>query len=73
MHQQVLEIIAKSSNLDLERLQKDSDSKDLWDSFSKVDIVLNLETALGIEFSDEEMSKMNSVSEILKIVEFKMG
>lgn len=73
MRNQILEIIAKSANLDIELLDNQEHSRELWDSFTKVDIVLNLESSLKIEFSDEDMVKMNSLSEILSVIELKMS
>jgi acyl carrier protein len=40
-----------------------------WDSLKHVEIVLNLESAFNIQFTEEEMAELNSLAQIVESVE----
>lgn len=71
MKDQVISVVANSTGLEALFLQENSNAKNLWDSFSKVEIVLNLESEFGVQLSDEDLSGMNSVDEIISILSSK--
>lgn len=43
-----------------------------WDSVQHLNLVLALEEKLGIQFEPEEMDKMNSIGEIVDLVDAKL-
>jgi acyl carrier protein len=45
---------------------------DGWDSVQHLNLVLALEEKFGIQFEPEEMDKMNSIGEIVGLVEAKL-
>lgn len=71
MKDQVISVVANSTGIEALFLKENSNAKNLWDSFSKVEIVLNLETEFGVQLSDEDLSGMNSVDEIVSILASK--
>jgi len=47
------------------------DDVEQWDSLNHLNLIIELQDFYKIEFTPEEMSKMNSVKEIIKIIEGK--
>ena len=45
---------------------------DVWDSFSHLDILVEIEKKYKIEFEPEEMAEINSFQDIIKIVNDKI-
>jgi acyl carrier protein len=43
-----------------------------WDSVQHLNLVLALEEKFGIQFEPEEMDKMNSIGEIVDLVDAKL-
>lgn len=43
------------------------DVKD-WDSFNHINLVINLESTFGIEFSTDEIASFSCVGDILKVL-----
>lgn len=71
MLDRILIVLSNSTGLETKFLRENLSSPNLWDSFSKVEIVLNLESEFGIQFDDEELSGLNTVNEVLNIVSLK--
>ena len=44
-----------------------------WDSVQHLNLVLALEEKFGIQFEPEEMDKMNTIGEIVDLVEAKLN
>jgi acyl carrier protein len=66
-----LAAIAKVSKVDVARIRLDMDLvADLgFDSAKALELLVELEEALGIEISDEQAARLNSVGDILAIVD----
>ena len=66
-----LAVIAKVSKVEVDALSPDLDLvADLgFDSAKALELLVELEEALGIEISDEQAARLNSVGDILAIVE----
>ena len=45
---------------------------DVWDSFSHLDILVEIEKKYKIEFEPEELAEINSFQDIIKIVNDKI-
>ncbi len=53
-------------------LTKDSNFKELGiDSLDLVDLVFELEEEIGVEFEDEELLKLNTVQDLLHLIDSK--
>ena len=61
-----------SNRLDVSAL-KETDSLSLLglDSLDLVEIVLEIEEKLGVDFTSEEISKLETVKDVLKLIETK--
>jgi acyl carrier protein len=66
-----LAVIAKVSKIDVAGIRPDMDLvADLgFDSAKALELLVELEEALGIEVSDEQAARLNSVGDILSIVD----
>ena len=66
-----LAVIAKVSKVDVAAIRPEMDLvADLgFDSAKALELLVELEEALGIEISDEQAARLNSVGDILAIVE----
>ena len=58
--------------LQWKELTKDSNFKELGiDSLDLVDLVFELEEEIGVEFEDEELLKLNTVQDLLHLIDSK--
>lgn len=66
-----LSVIAKVSKVEVAALRPDMDLvADLgFDSAKALELLVDLEEALGIEVSDEQAARLNTVGDILAIVD----
>ena len=71
LRETALSVIAKVSKVEVAALRPDMDLvADLgFDSAKALELLVELEEALGIEVSDEQAACLNSVGDILAIVE----
>ena len=71
LRETTLAVIAKVSKVEVAELRPDMDLvADLgFDSAKALELLVELEEALGIEVSDEQAARLNSVGDILAIVE----
>jgi acyl carrier protein len=71
LRETALSVIAKVSKVEVAALRPDLDLvADLgFDSAKALELLVELEEALGIEVSDEQAARLNSVGDILAIVE----
>ena len=71
LRETTLEVIAKVSKVEVAELRPDMDLvADLgFDSAKALELLVELEEALGIEVSDEQAARLNTVGDILAVVE----
>jgi acyl carrier protein len=71
LRETTLAVIAKVSKADAAAIRPDMDLvADLgFDSAKALELLVELEDALGIEVSDEQAARLNSVGDILAIVD----
>jgi acyl carrier protein len=71
LRETTLAVIAKVSKCDVAAIRPDMDLvADLgFDSAKALELLVELEEALGIEVSDEQAARLNSVGDILAIVD----
>ncbi len=61
-----------ASKLKGKELTNESSFKDLGiDSLDLVDLVFELEEEIGVEFQDEELLKLNTVKDLLELIDSK--
>lgn len=75
MREKVFEIIAQVMNIPIESVNDDSspDTIENWDSLKHMSLILTLEEEFGIQFSDEEIVEMLSVSLIIDVLSNKLA
>jgi acyl carrier protein len=71
LRETALSVIAKVSRVEVAALRTDMDLvADLgFDSAKALELLVNLEEELGIEVSDEQAARLNTVGDILAIVD----
>lgn len=67
----VITIISDLTKIEPLTLRESEASTDLWDSFTKVELVLRIEEEFNIEFTQKELENFNSVRSISEILENK--
>lgn len=72
MDEQILSLISKVTNIEISKLKENMDSVGLWDSFSHIELVVNLESEFGITFKTEEITELNTPNKIVNIVMSKV-
>lgn len=72
MNEQVIQIISSMSGLSAEELTAGMDADRAWDSFTHVEIIIELENSFSITFDEAELAEMSSLRKIIDIIEKKM-
>lgn len=72
MNEKIITIISTVSKKSALEINQHLESKNLWDSFSHLELVLALEDEFGIMLEAEEISEMVTPSLVIKTVEEKM-
>ena len=65
-----LELISKANNGDYLYRKQPTDK---WDSFTHLDIIVELENTFGISFTPQEMGAIKSYQDIIDIVSKKLS
>ncbi len=75
MEQRVREVISQVLGVDAKSINSTTSvqSVSAWDSLAHMNLVLALEEAFGVEFTDEQIPTMTSFPEVLKAVEARGG
>jgi len=74
MEEKILEIMSKTFNIDISLLSEKTSKKDLgeWDSFSHLNLIVDIENEFNIRFSNEEMVTIIDFKSLLKIIKIKI-
>ncbi|UFJ40040.1 acyl carrier protein [Brevibacillus humidisoli] len=69
--EKVRTIVSTIMEVPIEAVTPESEREDYekWDSLNQLNLVMEIESAFGISFSLEEMSSINSIKDILDILE----
>lgn len=70
MENEIKEIMKSILKVDINN-NSNRQNIDLWDSYSHLDILVNIENKYNIEFTPEEMGSINSYKNICEIVNKK--
>tara|TARA_Y100000389_G_scaffold194548_1_gene224727 strand:+ start:304 stop:543 length:240 start_codon:yes stop_codon:yes gene_type:complete len=74
LHNEILKIFKKSLELKNKKISKNLNKKNLqeWDSMSNMALISNIEKKFQLKFNVDEILKINSVANLLKIVQKKI-
>ena len=74
MEEKVLEIMSKTFNIDIFLLSEKTSKKDLgeWDSFSHLNLIVDIVDEFNINFSNVEMINIIDFKSLLKIIKNKI-
>jgi acyl carrier protein len=64
-------IIAKILKFETHHVFENLESPEIWDSFSRIEVIVALEDELGVSFSIEEISKISTVGQLLDALKRK--
>ncbi|MCR4726589.1 MAG: hypothetical protein K5753_05160 [Clostridia bacterium] len=67
----VLEIVASVMRKDKAFLKENLDTENLWNSLTKVEIILSIEEECDILFEQEEVKEITTLRKLLEVVEAK--
>ena len=73
MKEKVIDIISKITRLDSSELEKNIDKEYLWDSFSHIELIIEIESEFKVRFTPEEITAARSISVILKMLSKKVN
>ena len=69
IHRQVHEVLTLVLGAGLPDPEVTRDTVPTWDSLRHVEIIFAVEEAFGVQFSEDEMANVSSLSEFVDIVE----
>ena len=67
----VLEIVASVMRKDEAYLKENLDTENLWNSLTKVEIILSIEEECDVLFEQEEVKEITTLRKLIEIVEAK--
>lgn len=75
MEKQVISIIAKILNVDIEDVELDTAIGDLaeWDSLHHLQIIAELENKFGIKYAAEDLAEIEDVADLISLTEDTIG
>ncbi len=73
MNSKILDIISRISKKAICEIEDNLNTKELWDSFSHLELVLSLEEEFNIVLDPEEIAEMRTPQEVNDIVSHKVG
>ena len=68
MEERVIDIMAGILKIDRQSLLNNLDSRDVWDSLHRVEIIFAMEEELDIQFSEEELANLLTPQTLLEHV-----
>ena len=69
---EVVDLVSKVLRVSRKKVADHSDLPGLWDSFSKIEVIVALEEKAGVGFTLEEISEISTVSELVARLEAKV-
>ena len=69
----VIEVISKITKLSTDELKNNLDKDNLWESFSHIEIIMELESKYNLRFSEDEIADMHSINSIVNVLESKLN
>lgn len=72
MEKRVLEIVSSFVKTSVAELENVTNQEGVWDSLQKVEIIIGLEDEFDISFTQEEISKINTIADIVNLIQGKL-
>ena len=69
--EEIIDLVSNLTKVSGKTLHEQQEIEDHWDSFSKVEIALALESRFEVDFSAEEITECRSIKKINQILETK--
>lgn len=69
MNEKILAIIAGVTKKKVAEIEQNMDTEGLWDSFSRLELVINLEAEFGITFEQEEIASLSTPQNVIAVVQ----
>ncbi len=57
MEERLISVISSTLNITSDELREHFDSKDIWESLSRVEVVFAVEDEFGIQFDEDELAR----------------
>lgn len=73
MQEKILEIVSDITKISTEILLKDREKEKLWNSLTHIELIIMLENEFNIEFNDEELAQLTTISKIIELMERKVS
>lgn len=73
MKEKVISILSELTKLEKKELLENMDTVKMWDSMKHIEIILAIEEAYGIMFEQEELSELVTITEIIRVLQRKVG
>ncbi len=71
MKENIISIIAELTKLEKAELLKNMNTTKMWDSMKQIEIILALEEEYGIQFRQEELAELTTITKIIDILQRK--
>lgn len=68
MEEKILEIISQVTSLDIKDLEKNLEKENLWDSFTHIELIVNLESEFNISFEQDEIAALTTPQKVIDLV-----
>ena len=69
--ERILELVASVMKKDVEFLKANLDTENLWNSLTRVEILLTIEEEFDIFFDDEDIKRIKTINQLIEVVEGK--
>lgn len=69
--ERILELVASVMKKDVEFLKANLDTENLWNSLTRVEILLTIEEEFDIFFDDEDIKRIKTINQLVEVVEGK--
>lgn len=69
MNEKILAIIASVTKKTVAEIEQNMGTEGLWDSFSRLELVINLEAEFGITFEQEEIASLSTPQNVIAVVQ----
>ena len=69
--ERILELVASVMKKDVEFLKANLDTENLWNSLTRVEILLTIEEEFDIFFDDDDIKHIKTINQLVEVVEGK--
>ena len=73
MEKKIIEIIIDNLRMDKDSLVANIDSKEIWDSLQRVEVVFAIEDEFGITLNEDELAILDTPKKLIDAIIGKVG